>query len=569
MAVFDRFIPKALLDRIIPVVIANRRLAIAAGAALAAALVAMAVLWAPGSSYSVLFAGLSSDEGGRTIAELQKLNIPFSISEGGRVIMVPAADAGRARLQLAARGVPKQEHDDWALFDNESLSVSPFAEQVHYVRATETALARTIRDVDGVVSAKVMLALPKQTSFLADTPKPSASVMLQLRPGMQLSGEQVDGIVGLVAGSVPGMARDNVTIVDQSGRGLKPTGADTMQQLPQQLDLVREVDHRYETLVTELLTPVLGPRNFRVSADADIDFSKTKESFIKYGDSHVLSQNEIIRSHPNDVTPIGIPGALSNRPPDTPTVNPPLPQPQPPPKPAGKANVADAGDATEPTPPVPPVPADSHKTTNYDIDHTIEYREHPAWTLRGINVAVLVNNPSGHLPPDRIKSINTLVASAIGVAQNPRVTVVDLPFEDAAADQAAGVMPWWQQPGIVALRDNAVLALAGLLALFGGILPLLRRMEHLQLGLAPAATAAGAASAGTAANINVMVGSDTARPAWSMTSGVRRTTPAPVNTIEPETVRALVANDPARTAQVIKGWIADGRSSVRADGQSQ
>ena len=109
----------------------------------------------------MLFAGLSGEEGGRAIAELQKLNVPYRITDGGRVILVPEADVGFARLQLAARGVPKQDGDQWALFDNESLGVSPFAEQVHYARAVETALAHTVRDVDGVVSATVKLALPK------------------------------------------------------------------------------------------------------------------------------------------------------------------------------------------------------------------------------------------------------------------------------------------------------------------------------------------------------------------------------------------------------------------------
>jgi flagellar M-ring protein FliF len=218
------------------------RTVLLAGAALAVTVIVIAILWSSGSSYSVLYAGLSGEEGGRTIGELQKLNIPYQINEGGRVILVPAADVGRARLQLAARGVPKQESDQWALLDNESLGVSPFVEQVHYVRAVETALSRTVREVDGVVSAAVKLALPKQTDFLADAPKPSASVMVRLRPGLQLTAVQVDGLVGLVSASVPGLARENVTIVDQTGKVLNPNAKEALQQVPQQLEIVREVD---------------------------------------------------------------------------------------------------------------------------------------------------------------------------------------------------------------------------------------------------------------------------------------------------------------------------------------
>src|SRR5262249_15050187 len=162
--------------------------------------------------------------------------------------------------------------DEWANLDNESLGVSPFVQQVHYTRGIEAAMSRTIREVDGVASAKVTLALPKQSSFLGDAPKASASVMIRLRPGVQLTGAQVDGIVGLVAMSVPGLARDNVTIVDQSGRGLGTGAKDGLQQVPQQLAFIREINQRYESLIADLLVPVLGQGNFRVAADADIDF---------------------------------------------------------------------------------------------------------------------------------------------------------------------------------------------------------------------------------------------------------------------------------------------------------
>src|SRR5580698_6634594 len=177
------------------------RVTIIVGAAAAVTVVAVATLWLWGSSYAVLYAGLSGEEGGRAIAELQKLNIAYRITEGGRVIEVPAAEVGRARLQLAARGVAKKDADEWALLDNESLGVSPFVEQVHYVRGIEMALSRTVGEVDGVVSAKVTLALPKETSFLGDSPKPSASVLVRLRPGTTLTAAQVTAIVGLVASS--------------------------------------------------------------------------------------------------------------------------------------------------------------------------------------------------------------------------------------------------------------------------------------------------------------------------------------------------------------------------------
>ena len=325
MAFLDAINPQTLLERVRPALGGRTRAAIIVGGAAAATIVVVTTLWFWGSSYAVLYAGLSGEEGGRAIAELQKLSIPYRIAEGGRVIEVPASEVGRARLQLAARGVAKKDADEWAILDNESLGVSPFVEQVHYVRGIEAALSRTVGEVDGVVSAKVTLALPKQTDFLADSPKPSGSVLVRLRPGTTLTGAQVTGIVGLVSSSVPGLTRERVTVVDQSGTVLNPNGDGVAMQAPQQLELSHEINHRYESLVTDLLVPVLGHGNFRVSSDADVDFSQSKESLVKYGDSHVLSQDETIRIRGADDQPIGIPGALSNRKPETPSTAAPEP----------------------------------------------------------------------------------------------------------------------------------------------------------------------------------------------------------------------------------------------------
>lgn len=553
MAFLDAINAQGLLARVRPMLAGRTRAAVLGGGAAAATLVAVAALWLWGATYAVLYAGLSGEEGGRAIAELQKLNIPYRITEGGRVIQVPASEVGRARLQLAARGVAKKDADSWSILDNESLGVSPFVEQVHYVRGVEAALSRTVGEVDGVVSAKVTLALPKQTDFLGDSPKPSASVLVRLRPGTTLTAAQVTGIVGLVASSVPGLARDRVTIVDQSGTVLNPNGDGIAMQAPQQLELTREINHRYEMLVTDLLVPILGKGNFRVSSDADIDFSQSKESLVKYGDSHVLSQDETIRIRSGDEQPIGIPGALSNRKPETPTTAAPDQQQN------QAAQNAAPGDAQKPEKAAPPTPSDTHKTTNYDIDKTVQFLEHPSWKLHGINIAVLVNNPSGSpLPAERLQSVNKLVTSAIGAGQNPRVTVVDLPFEtpNSPAIEARG--PWWREAWVGATAENAVLAVAGILALFGGFFPLQRWLATMQ-------TAAVAVNTARAAAIRAGVSVDSA-DADFVNATMRplpraRGEPQDVFSIEAETVQTLVSSDPARTAQVIRGWIAGDRDS--------
>lgn len=476
VATLQGVLPAGVMARLGPLLAGKGPLVGLVAGAFGLTMLGLVALWSWQSGYSVLYAGLSSEEGGRTLAELQKLNISYKISEGGRVILVPSGDVGRARLQLAARGVPKGDSDEWAILDNESLGVSPFVEQVHYIRGVESALSRTVRDIDGIVSAKVSLAMPKDTDFLGNSPKPSASVLLRLRPGTELTSAQVDGIVGLVASSVPGLTRENVTIVDQTGRALSAAGKDGLQAVPQQLELARAITRRYETTITDLLVPVLGRGNFRVSADADIDFSQSKESLVKYGNSHVLSQDETVHSHTGDGgdTGAGIPGALSNSRPVNPTTQAPQPQPQ-----QNQQNGQNQQTAQQPQASPSPLPSssDSHKTTNYDIDRTVQYFERPSWNLRSISLAVLINNASGKpLPAERMSAVKTLVASAIGAGQNPHITVVDLPFETVSEHISVPGAPWWTEPWVAGVEQNGLLALAGMLALFGGVLPLLRRV---------------------------------------------------------------------------------------------
>lgn len=564
MAFLEGILPKTVASRLAPALAGNARFAFIGAAAVALTLIGILLLWSSSSNYAVLYAGLSGEEGGRAIAELQKLAIPYRISEGGRVIMVPTEDVGRARLQLAARGVPKQGNDEWSLLDNESLGVSPFVEQVHYVRGVEAALSHTIGEVDGVLSAKVTLALPKQTDFLADAPKPSASVMVRLRPGLTLSSAQVRGIVGLVASSVPGLTPQNVTVVDQTGRVLNFPGKEGLQQVPEQLEIAHQIDGRYEALITDLLAPVFGRGNFRVSVDADVDFSQSKESSVKYGQSHILSQDQTIHNAGSGAEVAeGIPGALSNRPPGTPTA--PVLVPPAPPQTTQAAPGTTGAAAQKPS--APPPPLDSHTTTNFDLDRTVQFLQDPSWKLRGINVAVLVNNPTGKpIPAERIKSVKTLVTSAVGVGKNRDITVVDLPFDEirATPEAAAPATSLWRAPWMRLVEQNAILAIAGLLALFGGLFPMLRRVGRNTAALATAGVAP--AAGGGAPDLRAMAAAGTGiRPAAGPAAPAV-TLPnisQDVFRVDTDTVRLLVANDPARTAQVIKEWMSRDRGSSK------
>ena len=537
MAVLDADFAKSIGARARTALAANRRVAVLGAAALAVTFVALIFLWSRDPAYSVLYAGLSGEQGGRALAELQKLNIPYQIAEGGRVILVPSGQLGQARLQLAARGVPKTDSDNWGLLDNEALGVSPFVEQVHYVRGLEANLSHTVGGLDGVLSAQVTLALPKRTGFLADEPKPSASVLLRMAPGARMSGPQVAGVVGLVASAVPGLDRDHVTVVDQDGKVLSgATDGNDVQAIPGQLAIVEQINTRYARLIDDLLMPVVGQGNYRVSVDTDIDFAQSKQSLVRYGQAHVLSQDQTIREGEAAAAAAGgVPGAMSNRPPETPTAStaaPPEKAAVPPPP--GQQ----PGETEAKTPEKPSGPRESHAITNYDIDKTVQYLTDAPWKLHGISVAVLINNATGApLPAERMNSIKKLVESVIGAGARHDVTVIDMPFNKAAVIPSSPV-PLMKQAWIQLAVQNVALAIAGLLALFGGVFPLLRWLRSRPM---PSHDAIEDLSP-RPHEMGEFVGSPAAS-AFAVDVGA---------------VRKIVANDPGRTAQVIKEWISSG-----------
>lgn len=560
MAFLDNIVPSTVRNRA-KTLIAGRQPVILTGAALILAVAVLAMLWLGHSSYTVLFSGLSADEGGRIIDELQKSSVPYRVDDGGAEILVPDALAGRTRLMLAARGMPNQNSNVWSLLDNEALGVSPFVEQAHYMRGLEASLAKTIEDVNGVAAARVTLAVPQRTAFLENQPKPSASVMVRLEPGVNLSGAQTAGIVHLVSASVPGLAPDAVSIVNQDGRMLTHGENDPTGEVPEQLSIVRGIDQHYEMLIEGLLTPLVGKDNARVTVDADVDFSHTRRSSVIYGQSHPLSQDDTSREHTGAGNAVGgVPGALSNQPPGAPqtpltitsgsqtiTLRPPGAK--------GTANAANGQPQTA-EPQAPPMPGskESHAIVNYDIDRTVEYAEDPPWRLKSVAVSVLVNNQTGHaMPAATIEAIKQLVTNAVGAGAKRDVAVIDLPFDSAM--NAAVAEPWWRQPWVHVAMQNAILALAGLFALFGFGLPMLRRLQQAPLAFNFAGGMTSAARYGGSHTSARGVGSSI-----DVTAIGQNMLDADI-----DAVRKIVANDPGRTAQVIKEWLSHGGTSKRLD----
>ncbi|MGC9127881.1 MAG: flagellar basal-body MS-ring/collar protein FliF [Acidithiobacillus sp.] len=540
----------------------NRRFAILAVLAAILAVIVVGLLWSRPQSYGVLYTNLSNRDGGEVIAELQKLNVPFRITDGGSVIAVPANEVYATRMKLAAAGLPRGEGVGFEVLDHEPMGTSEFVEHVNYQRALEGSLERTIASLSAVERAKVHLAIPKPSVFLSQEEKPTASVLVRLYPGRELSAAQVAGIVHLVAASVPGLADKNVTVVDQQGNLLSAQSGNDLGLQPSQLAYQRAVDQAYERRIQQILAPIVGANGVRVAVSADIDFSHSESSSVTYGNHQILSQQQNLRSSTGGGGPYGVPGALSNQPPGVAVA----------PLTAPTASTLSPGDliALAPTlKALAPTESSSDSTTNYDVDQTIVHTVNPVGSVKRLSVAVLVNDrlegsglggvkQAKPLTAAQLQQIQQLVEDAIGynAKRGDSVKVVNMPFSGTEA--ASSHLPWWQQEWFLALLHGTlrylVLLLLAMLLYFGLVRPLLRIRARREPTL-PGGIAAGQGGAGAAKD-------QAADEGPSGSSVAREPVTMPANPLETDlyVARQLVMQDPGRAAQVVKEWLSNERA---------
>ena len=449
----------------------GNKLLLLAGVAAVIAVMAVFWLWSQQPDYRVLFSNYSDKDGGAIVAALEKMNVPYKFSDSGTAILVPAAQVHQARLKLAADGLPKGGNIGFELLENQKFGVSQFVEQVNFQRALEGELERSIQSIGAVEVARIHLAIPKASVFVRDQQKPTASVLLNLRAGRSLDAQQVGAVVHLVASSVPDLPAENVTVVDQNGNLLSDTskkmGANNLD--PTQLKYVDDMQQSIVKRVESIISPIVGAKNVRAEASAEIDFSSLEQAAETYkpnqkpDDAVVRSMqsNESLTSNGTGVAS-GVPGALSNQPPANATA--PITAP------AGADATAGAAAAT-------PVNSQKNITTNYEVDKTVKYVQQAMGGIKRLNVAVVVNNmpvtdKKGNVTYRPLtlaekKQINDLAMQAMGFnkERGDALTVVNSSFAGEAAEIVPEV-PLWKNSETIEYAKDALRFIVGILVLF-------------------------------------------------------------------------------------------------------
>jgi flagellar M-ring protein FliF len=456
--------------------------------AAAIALVAGTWMWAQTPDYRVLYANVADRDGGAIIAAIEQMNVPYRFSDGGGAILVPAEKVHEVRLRLAGQGLPRGGLNGFELLENVKLGTSQFIEQVNYQRALEGELARSIQSLAAVKAARVHLALARQSVFVREERKPSASVLLNLYPGRTLEPAQVNAVVHLVASSIPDLPTKNVTVIDQLGHLLSAPAANAAGGATLdagQLKYVQELEQSYAKRIEAIVSPIVGAGNVRAEVAADVDFSRIERAEELYkpnataADATVRSQQTSESTSTAAAAASGVPGALSNQPPAAAT-----------PSTGAGRNAASTAPAAAP---IAPQPINGRKdtTVNYEVDKTVRHVRQPVGGVRRLSVAVVVNqrketDAAGKtaykpLSQAEMTQITDLVKEAMGYSKErgDTLNVVNSAFS-AAPPETVPETPLWKKPETYQiLKDGGkqlVFVLALVYLVFGVLRPLYRRL---------------------------------------------------------------------------------------------
>jgi flagellar M-ring protein FliF len=463
-------------------------------------LVAGSAYWVNTPSYTLLYSDLDAESAGAVVTQLKNAKIQYILDDNGRSIRVDSDKIDQLRLDMASQGLPAPGRVGFEIFDRTAFGTTEFLEHVNYRRGLEGELARTIATISEVSSARVHIALAKDSLFTGDAQPAKASVVLKLRNNKPLAASTIAGIAGLIAGSVESLRPEAVVIVDTFGRPLSRNNMDHQENDGGvSIDDQRRVEQDLTTKVVALLEPVVGPGHVRVNVSARLSVNSEEQTEERWDPTTVLRSRQSTSDVGSQSSSQGIAGARANAPPNTSTA---------PPTPAPVVGAAQTGRSSE--------------TANYEVSKLTRHTVAPSGQLARLSVAVIIDDErtvakdaegkmqttSKPREATDIERIKGLVSAAVGfdTARGDQLTVENIAFEETPVEGEAPTPSGWQQYapkftpelGMQALRVVGVLIL-GLVAIFMVLRPMMKAAFSAP-GRAVAAVAAAPVSRAVAAN---------------------------------------------------------------------
>lgn len=374
-------------------------------------------LWANKAEYKVAYTNLQPEDSAEIVNKLNELKIPYRFERGESVILVPKSKIHEVRLALASAGLPKGGGVGFEIFDKTDFGTTEFVQQLNYQRALQGELARTIKEIDEVKDARVIIVMPKDSVFVEDTKPPSASVFLKLRTKMPPG--KVEAVVHLVASAIEDLTPELVTVVDSNGKvlskGIGEEDSDVVltAQLEYKLGYEKNMTGRIQTMLEE----IVGQGKAIVRVTSDMDFSRVdmnEEIFdpdtqvvrSKQNIADKLEKKRLNEGEISSVNPIGASGASN----------------------IGLSETKEHQD----------------DTVNYEISKTVRRTQNPIGSVTRLSVAAVLDgtyrwekNDKGkrvraYVPrsPEDLASFTTIVKQAMGYSadREDQVSVESIPF---------------------------------------------------------------------------------------------------------------------------------------------
>ncbi|MBE8168343.1 MAG: flagellar basal body M-ring protein FliF [Shewanella sp.] len=468
------------------------------------------------------------------------------------VVLVPEDKYQEVKLLLSRAGVESSSKNDDYLSKDSGFGVSQRMEQARLKHSQEQNLARTIEELKRVSRAKVILALPKENVFARNASKPSATVVISTRRG-GLGQEEVDSIVDIVASAVQGMDPSRVTVTDSSGRLLNSGSQDgASSRARREIEIAQSKENEYRNKIQSILIPILGPENFSSQVDVSMDFTSVEKTTKRFSpDQNAVRSEQTLETNSKGGLIGGIPGALSNQPPAPSEI------PQ---------------DATNSTASETDASGSSHReaTRNFELDTTVSHTRQQVGTVKRVSVSVAVNFKPGVAGENgqidrvsrneqEIANIRRLLEGAVGfsVARGDVLEVVSVPFMDQLVE-AAPKPEMWEQPWFMRTVKLVLGALIVIVLIVTVIRPMFKRMVQPEGAKANEDNNSG----NELAEIEDQYAVDTLGMLNKSDSEYSYADDGSI--LIPDlhkdddmikAIRALVANEPELSTQVIKSWL--------------
>ncbi|MGY6499377.1 MAG: flagellar basal-body MS-ring/collar protein FliF [Acidimicrobiales bacterium] len=508
------------------------------------------------TDYASLYTNLEPADAAAVTERLSTDGVPYRLADAGSTVQVPRSQLYDVRMQLSADGMPGGGAAGWSILDDQGITSSEFSQRVGYQRALEGELARTIRSLDGVESATVHLALPRDTAFALNDRDASASVLIRTRAGASVDGGQVQAIVNLVASSVDRLEPGAVTVADSNGMVLAAPGQRSIDYAGNDMNMrqARAFEDSVAREIQAMLSSVVGPGKAVVTVTADLDFDEQTVTRELYEDPDTGEEgNRITLTESNRTEDYTGPAA------------------------AATGILGPEGEAANAQGPGTEYTLDEANVV-FGVNRTIEATNRAPGKVSRMSVAVLLDENAS--TPAMVAQIEQIVAAGADIRpeRGDALAVSRLPFDTSVADQMAAELA----EADAAAAADAQMELYQTIALVAAILVVLalgyrsirkaakrraesedkaiRALEQVRMEqLAPTFVAPSDedALAHADAALDLVELDDLIGGIGTPGSAVE---PVPSVALE---VAEMIDNQPEEVAQLLRAWLGDRRGAVR------